>query len=222
MLTAAIGYSLPMAVGAALSPLPISAVVTILLSSKPTNATKFLIGWVIGILVIGLVVFVIPGLDSERGEPTTLSGWIRLLLGGAMLLLAIFQWWNRSSKKNSVKQPKALERLNSAGTGAALTSGFLLSLNPKNLVLVFAGSATIDSSLATPTQQLVALIVFAIVASITFIIPIIVYYLFPERSQLILASLKSWITQNSAHVLASLLTLFGVLVIWNGLSILAG
>ena len=139
-----------------------------------------------------------------------------------MLLLAIFQWRNRSSKKSSAKQPKTLERLDSAGAGAAVTSGFLLSLNPKNPVLVFAGSATIDSSLATPTQQLVALILFTAVASITLIIPIIVYYLFPERSHLILASLKSWITQNSADVLASLLTLFGALVIWNGMTILAG
>jgi hypothetical protein len=103
-----------------------------------------------------------------------------------------------------------------------VTSGFLLSLNPKNLVLVFAGSATIDSSLATPTQQLIALIVFATVASITLIIPIIVYNLFPERSHLVLASLKRWITRNSAEVLAFLLTLFGVLVIWNGLTILSG
>jgi hypothetical protein len=95
-----------MAVGAALSPLPISAVVTILLSSNTTNATKFLIGWFLGILVIGLVVFVIPGLDSERGEPTTLSGWIRLMLGGAMLLLAIFQWWKRSSGESSAKRQK--------------------------------------------------------------------------------------------------------------------
>lgn len=100
-------------------------------------------------------------------------------------------------------------------------SGFLLSLNPKNLVLVIAGSATIDSSMATPSQQAIALGVFTLVASITVITPIVACYLFPERSRLVLDGLKDWMMENSAAVLAVIRAVFGIVVVWNGLAILS-
>ncbi len=106
MLIVAIGYSLPMAVGVALSPLPIAAVVTILLSARPTNAPAFLLGWIVGLLLIGVIVFLIPGLDTARGEPTPLSGWIRLMVGGVLLMLAVWQWRQRPSADDPVEAPK--------------------------------------------------------------------------------------------------------------------
>ena len=65
---------------------------TILLSARPNNASAFFLGWITGILVIGGIVFLIPGLDTARGEPTTASGWVRLVVGGVLLVLAVWQW----------------------------------------------------------------------------------------------------------------------------------
>ena len=222
MVLAAIGDSLPMAVGVALSPVPIAAVVTILLSARPHNASAFLVGWLTGILVIGFIVFLIPGLDTASGEPTALSGWIRLMLGSVLLVLAVRQWQQRPSADDPVEIPKVLSKLDAAGTGQTVIMGFILSaLNPKNLLLTFAGAASIDASKATPSQQAIALIIYAVVASLSVGLPIIGYRLFTEWVQSVLADWKDWLIRNNAAVVTVLLIVFGALIIGNGLKILS-
>ena len=79
MLADAISSSLPMSVGVALSPIPVAAILIILMSARArTNAPAFLLGWMAGILTIGLVVSLMPGLLTARGEPTQLSGLTRV------------------------------------------------------------------------------------------------------------------------------------------------
>ena len=222
MLLAAIGYSLPMAVGVALSPLPIAAVVTMLLSARPNNASAFLLGWTTGILCIGGIVFLIPGLDTARGEPTALSGWVRLAVGGILLVLAVWQWRQRPSANDPVEAPKAISRLDSIGAGKTVSMGFLLStFNPKNLLLTFAGAASIDASMATPSQQAIALALYAIVASLSVGIPIIGYILFTARARTVLVDWKGWLIRNNAIMVTALLAVFGALIIGNGLLVLS-
>ncbi len=222
MLLSAIGYSLPMAVGVALSPLPIAAVVTILLSARPNNASAFLLGWITGILFIGGIVFLIPGLDTARGEPTAASGWVRLVVGGVLLVLAVWQWRQRPAADDPVEAPKALSRLDSISVGKTVSMGFLLStFNPKNLLLTFAGAASIDASMATPSQQAIALALYATVASLSVGIPIIGYIFFTDRSRIVLADWKGWLIRNNAIMVTALLVVFGTLIIGNGLLVLS-
>ena len=58
MIMEAIGKSLPMAVGVTLSPLPVAAVMMILMATQATtSAPAFLLSWILGILTVGVVVF---------------------------------------------------------------------------------------------------------------------------------------------------------------------
>ena len=53
MLVEAIKQSLPFAFGIALSPLPIAAIIMILMSARArTNAPAFLLGWFLGLLLV--------------------------------------------------------------------------------------------------------------------------------------------------------------------------
>ncbi len=211
-----------MAVGVGFSPLPIATVVTLLISARPANAPAFLIGWMIGIFLIGTIVFLIPGLDTASGEPTPLSAGVRLIVGVILLLMAGWQWRRRPSTVEPVAAPKMLSRLDSLGTAKTLIMGFVVStFNPKNLFLTSAGAATIDASMATPSQQAIALIVYAIVASSGVGVPIIGHILFAERANATLLKLKDWMIRNNAVIVAILLVIFGVIIIGNGLVILA-
>ncbi len=75
----AIGGSLALAVGIALSPIPIIAVVLMLTSQKArVNGPAFVLGWLIGLGVVGAVVLALagPGGASKSGSPAAWVGWL--------------------------------------------------------------------------------------------------------------------------------------------------
>jgi threonine/homoserine/homoserine lactone efflux protein len=80
----AIGQSLPVAVGIALSPLPIVAVVLMLVTDRGrVNGPAFILGWWLGLAIVGAIVLSIAGgaKASSNGEPPTWVNVLKLLLG---------------------------------------------------------------------------------------------------------------------------------------------
>lgn len=91
----AIGEVLGLAVGIAVSPVPIAAVILMLLSARArANSAAFLVAWIVGIAAVTTVAASIPGLETDS-EPSTTAGWIKLALGGLLLLAGIRQWRSR-------------------------------------------------------------------------------------------------------------------------------
>jgi hypothetical protein len=75
----AIGQVLPLAVGVALSPIPIIAVVLMLMSERARlNGPVFVLGWLVGLALIGVIVLAIagPADASSHGKPAT---WVSVL-----------------------------------------------------------------------------------------------------------------------------------------------
>jgi len=87
----AIGDVLPLALGVAISPIPIIAVILMLLSPKAReNGPAFLLGWVAGLAVVSILVSALSG-NAGIGSGGGGSVWgslIKLLLG---LLLVGFR-----------------------------------------------------------------------------------------------------------------------------------
>ena len=67
----AIGQMLPTAVGVAISPFPIVAVVLMLVTPRgKSNGLAFLLGWLVGLVIVGAVVLsVASGVDARDGRP---------------------------------------------------------------------------------------------------------------------------------------------------------
>lgn len=94
----AIGQTLSFAVGVAISPVPIIAVILVLVSGRArANGPAFLVGWLVGLGVVGTVVLLLAGRAeaSDGGEPATWVGVLKLVLGALLLLLALKQWRGR-------------------------------------------------------------------------------------------------------------------------------
>lgn len=223
MLLEAIGGSLPMAMGVTLSPLPAAAVIIILMTPRArSNSLAFASGWIAGILAVGVITFVIPGLETARGEPTALSGLIRIILGIVLLSLSWRQWQQRPAPDEPVNIPEFLARLDQIGVAKSLATGFLLSgINPKNLLLIAAGASTIDASMLDPKAQGIALLVFTAIASLSVVLPVAGYFLARRSVEEMFGRWKDWLIQNNAVVLIVLLLVFGTLLIGRGMKILA-
>jgi hypothetical protein len=211
---------LPMAVGIALSPLPIAAVVSILLSTKIHKASAFLLGWSNGILAIGFLVLLLPGLRMLNGDPTPLAGWLRIFLGTVLMVIAWRKWQYRPLSQVNTEQPQFLTKIDSYSGWKTLVLGVTLSiLNPKNLVLTSASAMTIYESKIVGKEKAIALIVFAVIASLSVCVPIVFVRLRHDEAYKILRDLRDWLIANNTAVTVALLVVFSVLIVGSGLKL---
>src|SRR6476646_1772182 len=85
----AIGQILPLAVVVAFSPMPIVAVVLMLVSARArVNGPAFVLGWILGVGVVGGIILAVsgPADASDNGQPATWVDWLKLLLGALLVL----------------------------------------------------------------------------------------------------------------------------------------
>jgi threonine/homoserine/homoserine lactone efflux protein len=132
---AAIGDILGLAAGVAVSPLPIVAIILMLVTPRGrANGTLFAVGWLTGLAVLGTVVLLLagPADPSSGGQPAAWTGWLKLGLGALILVLAVRQWRSRPAEGVEPEMPKWMAGLDRLGPGGALGLGALLSaVNPR-------------------------------------------------------------------------------------------
>ncbi|MCZ7588787.1 MAG: GAP family protein [Gaiella sp.] len=218
----AIGDMLPAAVGVAISPLPIVAVVLMLVTARGrANGPAFLLGWIVGVAGAGAILLVIAsGADAHaEGQPADWVNWLKLILGLGLLALAATQWRRRPHEGAEAATPRWMGSLDAFTPAKAGGAGIVLSaLNPKNLLLIVAGMAAIAETGISAGEQTVALLVFTVVASIGVAAPVVIYFALGERSADLLDRLKTWMTQNNAVIMAVLLLVIGVKLIGDAIS----
>jgi threonine/homoserine/homoserine lactone efflux protein len=218
----AIGDLLPAALGVAISPLPIVAVVLMLVSARGrANGPAFLIGWLVGVAGAGAILLLIAGGVGahEDGEPADWVAWLKLVLGLALLLLAAKQWRGRPHDGEEPPTPKwmgALDGFTPLKAGGAAV--VLSAVNPKNLLLIVAGMAAIAQTGISTGEQTIALIVFTVIAAVGVATPVVIYFALGDRSAELLDRLKSWMTQNNGVIMAVLLLVIGVKLIGDAIS----
>ena len=216
-----IGAILPSAIGVAISPVPIIAVILMLFSQRAkSNSLGFLIGWVLGLALVGGIVLVLAnaGKISEGGAPSTASYVIKLLLGLLFLFMAFRQWNSRPKEGEEPEMPKWMAGVETFTTGKSFGLGALLSgVNPKNLALTLAAALTIAQAGLSSAQSWLALIIFIILGSLTVGIPVIYYLSAGASAEAKLNVWKAWLVGNNATVMLVLLLVLGVMLIGQGL-----
>lgn len=70
-------------------------------------------------------------------------------------------------------------------------------------------------------EEIGALAVFVILASLTVALPVIVFLILGDRAEAGLTSLKDWMAQNNAVIMAVLFVVFGAMLIGDGITILS-
>jgi hypothetical protein len=215
----AIGDLLPFAVGTALSPFPIIAVVLILATPRARiNGPAFLLGWLFGLTLVGaLILLVASGAGaSDDGEPATWVSVVKLVLGALLLVLAVRQWGARHVEKPAPKWMRAMDAL-APGKAAGLAV-LLAAVNPKNLILTAGAAAAIAGTGIPAGDQAIAFAVFVVIGSLGTGAPVVLYFVLGERSKSILDHLRSWMAANNTAIMAVLLLVIGAKLVGDGIS----
>jgi hypothetical protein len=217
---AAIGGTLPLALGVALSPIPIIAVVLMLTTQRArVNGTVFVTGWLAGLAVAGAIALSIagPADASSSGAPATWVSWLKVVLGAALLLVAALQFRNRPRNGDRVELPKWMGRVDELKPLPAAGLGVLAGLNPKNLLLVAAAAAAIAQTGISGGEQAIAYLVFALVGTLGVGTPVVIYFAMGARSQKPLSELKDWMAQHNAVIMAVICLIIGVKLIGDAI-----
>ncbi|MGO4103988.1 GAP family protein [Leifsonia sp. YAF41] len=221
MMLAVIGSILPLALGIAISPIPIIAAILMLLSPKARGTSVgFLIGWLLGIVVtvtlFTLLSSVIPESNADATQP--IKGTIQLIVAALLLLLAVKQWRSRPHGDEEPALPKWMQAIDGMTAGKSFGLAFLLSaVNPKNLLMGIAAGVAIGAGGLTVGETSLVILIFTVLAGCTVAIPVIAYLVAADKMAAPLEKLRTWLVHNNATVMSILLLVIGVMMIGKGL-----
>lgn len=212
---------LTFAIGVAISPIPIIAVILMLFSARArVNGPAFLFGWVVALAAVSAVVYVV----SHDGNVATNStaadsvSWGKIVLGVGFLLLARRNWRNRSAPGAEPAMPTWMARIDSFSPLEAAGLGALLAaVNPKNLILTMGSAAGLAQLGLSTSDAVVATAVFVLLASVTIAGPVLYALVGGARARASLDAAKGWLGEHNAAVMAALFLVFGVDLIAKGL-----
>ena len=142
----AISEVLPFAIGVAISPLPIIAVILVLFSAPAkVNGPAFLAGWLVGVAAVSIVAYVVADAGDASDSTSSTSDsvyWIKLGLGVLFVVLAVKNWRADHAATEPPPQPRWMASIDSLTPVKAAGLALVLSaVNPKNLALSLAAGA---------------------------------------------------------------------------------
>jgi len=221
-MSGAIGEMLPLAIGIAISPLAIVAVILILTTPQAgTNGPAFLGGWLLGLAVVGGVALAVTDAaeSASTSSPRTIVAVLQLVLGVVLLVLAWRGFHGRPDRGEDVPLPNWMAALDRFTAGRSLAMGALFGgVKPKNLILAAAAAAGIAEAGLGGAQQVVILLLLILVASIAIIAPVAIYFVLgDERSAHVLGGWKTWLQANNSTVMIVLFVVFGVVLLGKGI-----
>ncbi|HET9647177.1 MAG TPA: GAP family protein, partial [Microlunatus sp.] len=133
-----VGQLLPIGLAAAISTVPITAMLLILLSPRRSvAAVPFLVGYVLGtFFAVGLALLLAQALPEGRPrQPQPVTGIVEILIGSGLIVLGIHGWRKRHRSSGPAPTPRWATAIDALSPGRAFVLGFLIDLRPKSLLL---------------------------------------------------------------------------------------
>jgi len=210
---------IPIALAVALSTVPITATLFILLSERrKATALPFLSGWVIG-TAAGLILATLAA-QALPGRPRRFASLIdnlEILLGSALVLFGLFTLFQN---RRRTQRSSWIEGIGSLDPLAALGIGLALNLRPKALLLVSAAALSISGGPpgVDRSDTLILIVVYTAIATSTVVVPILATLFFPERMEPRLVVARDWVSAHGSAVTGVVVILVGLVVLAAGIA----
>ena len=213
---------LPFAVGIAISPIPIVAIVLMLgTDNAKSDSLSFLVGWIVAMAVAGAILLAVVGSSdpTDNGAPADSTSTLRLVLGIVLLGLAVKQWRNRPRPGEDAPMPKWMGSVEGFTPAKSAGLGVVVSVvNPKNLILIVGGATAIAQTDVSGSDQAIAWAIFILIATIGVAAPVVIYFAMGDKAAAILDDLKGWMAHNNAAIMAVIFVIIGVKLIGDSIS----
>jgi hypothetical protein len=213
---------LPFAVGIAISPIPIVAIVLMLgTENAKSDSLSFLLGWVVAMAGAGVILLAVIGSGgpTDDGAPAGWSSTLKLVLGVVLLALAVKQWRQRPGPGEEAAMPKWMNAVEGFTPVKSAGLGVVVSVvNPKNLILIIGGATAVSQTDISGGDQAIAWAIFILIATIGLAAPIVIYFAMGDKATRILDDLKAWMARNNAAIMTVILVIIGAKLIGDAIS----
>jgi len=183
-------------VAIALDPLPLTAFLVVLPSKRGVvKGAAFVVGWLVSLAIVVAVAVLATGNNPPQPNtaPSLASLAIKTALGVVLVVIAVRHIRARSKPKPPKKPPKWQEHVDS------MSPWFAMVLAPalQPWVLISAGAATVVEAKLSGWESYLALILYCILASSSYLAMQIYAMVRPSQSQQMLARFRAWIDAHT-------------------------
>jgi len=184
----------------ALDPLPLTAFMVVLPSKRGVRkGAAWVFGWLVSLAIVVTVTVVATG--NNPPEPSTapsLAGLaVRAAIGAGLVGLAIRQRRRMGRPKKPKKPPKWQEHVDN------MSPWFAMALGPalQPWALIGAGAATVVEAKLSSWESYLALILFCVLASASYLALEIYAGFRPAQSTALLARFRTWMETHTDQVI---------------------
>ena len=233
-MTGLLAALLVQAIGVALSPLAIIAVLAVLGTTRARrNGVAFLAGWTLGLLLVlggGFLLANALGGDRQFDPPSWLAP-VHLVLGVLLVGAAVFIYrrgrakllaaahaaTTRQTLKEAPQLPSWLASVQSFRPGRCLLLGVAaFLLNPVDVSCTLAAALDLSTTPVGTTRTWIAAAVFVVVGLSSVAGPVVWYLLFPARASHSLGRMQLWIAEHTTLLNAALALAVGLMQLSKG------
>jgi hypothetical protein len=184
----------------ALDPLPLTAFLIVLPSERGVRkGAAFVFGWLASLAVVVTVTVLATG--DNPPEPSTAPSLadlaVKIAIGVGLVAIAVRQRRRMERPKKPKKPPKWQEHVDRMSPWFAMALG--AALQP--WVLISAGAATVVEAKLSSWESYLALFLFCVLASASYLAMEIYAGLKPGTSQAFLTRLRTWIDTHTDQVI---------------------
>jgi len=205
--------------GVAVDPLPLTAFLVVLPSRRGVRkGAAFVFGWLVSLAIVVTISVLATGNNPPKPEtvPSLAALAGKVALGVVLVVIAIRHRRMMRGPKKPKKPPKWQEHVDSMSPWFAM--GLAPTLQP--WVLIGAGAATVVEAKLSDWQSYLALFVFCVLASSSYL-GMLIYAVFrPAQSQAFLARFRNWIDTHTDQAIVVGSLALGLWLIANSLSLI--
>ena len=199
-----------------LDPLPLTAFIVVLPSKHGvTKGAAFVFGWLLSLAVVVTVTVLATGNDPPKPStaPSLAALAAKVAIGVVLVIIASRHIRARGRPKPPKKPPKWQEHVDTMSPWFAL--GLAPALQPWGLI--GAGAATVVEAKLSSWESYLALFLFCLLASASYLFMEIYTVFRPGQSQALLARFRTWIDSHTDQVIILGSLILGIWLIANSL-----
>jgi threonine/homoserine/homoserine lactone efflux protein len=187
-------------VAVALDPLPLTAFLVVLPSRRGVRkGAAYVFGWLISLAIVVVITVLATGNNPPKPStaPSLAALAVKIVLGTILVWIAVRHIRARGRPKPPKKPPKWQEHVDSMSPWFAL--GLAPALQP--WVLIGAGAATVVEAKLSSWQSFLALFLYCVLASSSYLAMEIYAVFRPAQSQALLGRARAWINTHTDQVI---------------------